>query len=78
MEIFTVAAPSSRRARRVLRELRTVSTLAWWFFDFTVEGDRIVATPYAGGPCICTYSFGKGWGPVRINDFLMARVEDGE
>lgn len=74
--VTSVLAPTMR-ARRVVRELKAVGILSFWHFDFAAEGDYVVATP-SSDACLCTYSFPRTWGTVRINDFLMDRVNFGE
>lgn len=73
----TTQAPApTTRARRVVRELKRVG-LSHWHFDFAADGDNVVATPYSD-VCISGYSFPRTWGTVRINDFLMVRVDVGD
>ena len=73
----TSAPAPTMRARKVVSSLKRVGTLSYWHFDFAAEGDSVVATP-SSDACICTYSFPRTWGTVRINDFLMDRVNYGE
>jgi hypothetical protein len=74
----TTAAPApTTRARRIVRELSTMGNLSYWHFTFAAEGDQVVARP-ASDACLCTYAFPRTWGVVRINTFLMERVNYGE
>ena len=70
-----VLVPTTR-ARRVVRELYRPHVLSNWLFDFTVEGDQVVATPPAGSALRCgSYTFPRGWGSKRIDAFLLDVTE---
>lgn len=77
MSTTTAAPATTPRARRVAHELCNIQFKSAWLFDFHAEGDQVVATPVKGlNYPRCTYSFPRTWGPMRIDTFLNARLEE--